>query len=81
MSTGLTVRTEALVCVAFVTLRQIHADAIVGARTRRAGVDFLAMRTGKSGAALALVALLCGTAHRSHRNRLQLNYPMQIERD
>lgn len=56
----LTVRTQALVGVAFVTLRQVHADAIVGARTGVACVDLLTMRSCKAAAALALVLLHAG---------------------
>jgi len=43
-----------------VTLRQIHADSIVGARTRIAGVYLLAMGSCEAAAALALVLLHSG---------------------
>lgn len=38
-------------------LREVHTDAIVGARTGVTGINFLTMWTRKTAAALALVLL------------------------
>jgi len=43
-----------------VALREVHADAVVGARTRIAGVYLLAVWSCESAAALALVLLHSG---------------------